>query len=693
LAAANGCAGLIHGHSAEAFVADGLVRATGGTSFSKIYRYSVAAGFRRHCLRRTGEAHRQLRPASAVQAFFDFYLRAQHDAVIAKPHAVSYRVCMNATATENAANEPSAAAPTAAPARRKLSALAGLWPFLRPYRGRVALAFLLLSLSSGAMLVVPLAFRDLIDHGFVANAGIHGHFLALFGIAVFWAISTAGRFYFVSWIGERVTADLRSGIYHRILTQSPEYFETTKTGEVLSRLTGDTTLVQTVVGSSMSMGLRSTFQFAGGMIMLAITSVKLFAITAALLLVVVLPLIAIGRLVKRLSRESQDRIADTSAVAGEILNAIPTVQAFTQEQFEYARYDATVESSFASAIRRTRVRAMMTAAMIAGVFGAIVFVLWLGAQAVVAGSMTAGQLASFVLYAVFTAGGVGVIAEVWGDVMRAAGATERLVELLYAVPTIRAPAAPATLPETQQASVAFDHVRFHYPSRPQAAALDDINLDIREGETVALVGPSGAGKTTLFQLLLRFYDVESGTIRFNGQDIRELDPAQLRAHIGIVPQDAVIFSADAYANIRYGNTKASDEEVMLAARTARADEFIERLPDGYKTFLGERGVRLSGGQRQRIAIARAILKNPPLLLLDEATSALDAESEAFVQRGLEAAMENRTTLIIAHRLATVQRADRIVVFEAGKIVEVGTPAELLKSGGLYSRLASLQLMA
>ena len=603
----------------------------------------------------------------------------------------------NISASEGDTNTRAAAAPSAAtPAPlpgKKLSSLASLWPFLRPYRSKVFAAFVLLCLASAAMLVVPLSMRDLIDNGFIAGSAVGNHFLGLMGLAVFWALAVAGRFYYVSWIGERVTADLRSAVYRNMLAQSPQFFESMKTGAVLSRLTADTTLVQTVVGSSISMGLRSAFQFAGGMIMLAVTSLKLFAITVVLLLVVVVPIVVMGRGVKRLSKESQDRIAHTSAVAGEILNAMPTVQAFVMERDESVRYDRTVEHSFDSAIRRTRMRAMMTAVIIAGVFGAIIFVLWLGAQAVVNGSMTGGELASFVFYAVLTAGGVGVIAEVWGDVMRAAGATERLMELLAAPPHITAPAKPATLPESRQAAVRFENVGFRYPSRPLTPALSGLNLDVREGETVALVGPSGAGKTTVFQLLLRFYDVESGVIRFNGIDIRCLTPGALRGHIGIVPQDAVIFSADAMENIRYGDVTATDDQVRTAAKLALADEFIQKLPEGYQTFLGERGVRLSGGQRQRIAIARAILRNPPLLLLDEATSALDAESEQLVQRGLEAAMQGRTTLVIAHRLATVKRADRIVVFENGKVVETGSPAELLQQGGLYARLANLQLMA
>ena len=575
-----------------------------------------------------------------------------------------------------------------------------LWPFLRPYRGRVALAFVLLCLGSGTILMVPLAFRDLIDFGFGQRANtaggllntlsLNGHFALLFGLASLWALAVSARFYTVSWVGERVTANLRSAVYERVLAQSPQFFETLQTGEVLSRLTGDTTLVQTVVGSSISMGLRSLFQFIGGMIMLAVTSFYLFSLNLGLMALLALPIFIIGRKVKRLSRESQDKIADASALAGEILNAVPTVQAYTQERYESGRFEDRAETSFVTAIRRTRVRAALTALIITAVMGTIIFVLWVGANQVHEGSMTGGQLASFVLYAALVAGGVGTMAEVWGDVMRAAGATERLLELLNADSAIAEAAAPQPLPRPDQAAIRFELVAFHYPARPETAALDGISLDIAPGESVALVGPSGAGKTTLFQLLLRFYDVTDGVIRLNGQDIRRLSLHDLRGRIAIVPQDPVIFSANTLENIRYGRPTAGDAEVMAAAKAALVDEFINRLPDGYQTFLGERGTRLSGGQRQRIAIARAILKNAPLLLLDEATSALDAESEILVQQGLNAAMQGRTTLIIAHRLATVQKVDRIVVMEHGRIVETGTPEDLRRQSGLYARLARLQ---
>ncbi|MGC2047629.1 MAG: ABC transporter transmembrane domain-containing protein [Gallionella sp.] len=583
---------------------------------------------------------------------------------------------------------------------RHLSSLRDLWPFLRPYRARIALAFVLLCLASATILLVPLAFRDLIDFGFgqrkdasggvLGTLSLNGHFALLFGMASLWALAVSARYYTVSWVGERVTADIRSAVYARVLAQSPQFFETLQTGEVLSRLTGDTTLIQTVVGSSISMGLRSVFQFIGGMIMLAVTSLYLFSLNLGLMALLMLPIFAIGSKVKKLSRASQDKIADAAALAGEILNAIPTVQAYTQEQRETRRFADRSELSFVTAIRRTRVRAAMTALIITAVMGTIIFVLWVGANQVHDGSMTGGQLASFILYAALVAGGVGTMAEVWGDVMRAAGAAERLLELLHAESAITETAAPRSLPQPLQAALRFEHVTFRYPARLEIAALDGITLDIAPGESVALVGPSGAGKTTLFQLLLRYYDVSDGCIRLNGQDIRQLGLHDLRDKIAIVPQDPVIFSANALDNIRYGRPAASDEEVMAAAKAALVDEYIGRLPDGYQTFLGERGTRLSGGQRQRIAIARAILKNAPLLLLDEATSALDAESEILVQQGLNAAMQGRTTLIIAHRLATVQKANRIVVMEYGRIVETGTPEDLRKQGGLYARLARLQ---
>jgi ATP-binding cassette subfamily B protein len=584
---------------------------------------------------------------------------------------------------------------------RKLSTLAGLWPFLRPYRARIALAFVLLCLASTTILLVPLAFRDLIDFGFGKGApangsllgalSLNGHFIALFGLASFWALAVAARFYTVSWIGERATADLRSAVYMRVLGQSPQFFETLQTGEVLSRLTGDTTLIQTVVGSSISMGLRSLFQFVGGMVMLAVTSFYLFALNLGLMALLILPIIAIGRQVKKLSRESQDKIADASALAGEILNAMPTVQAYTQEPAEARRFTERTETSFVTAIKRTRVRAALTALIITAVMGTIIFVLWVGARQVNDGLLTVGQLASFVLYAALVAGGVGTMAEVWGDVMRAAGAAERLLDLLHAESAIREASMPLPPTPSAQASISFDNVTFAYPARPQTPALSDICLRIAPGESVALVGPSGAGKTSIFQLLLRYYEVSAGCIRINDQDIRQLRLHDLRKDIAIVSQDPVIFSANALENIRYGRASASDEEVRQAARAAQVDEFIERLPEGYQTFLGERGTRLSGGQRQRIAIARAILKGARLLLLDEATSALDAESEVLVQQGLNAAMQGRTTLIIAHRLATVQKADRIVVMEHGRIVEIGTPDDLRHQGGLYARLAALQL--
>ena len=574
--------------------------------------------------------------------------------------------------------------------------LKDLWPFIKPYRLQVGMAFVLLSLASAALLLVPLAFRDLIDVGFGDNNGsaptinIDTKFGVLFGLATFWALMVASRYYVVSWIGERVTVDLRSAVYASVLGQSPQFFETLQTGEVLSRLTGDTTLIQTVVSSSASMGLRSVFQFTGGMIMLAFTSFYLFSINIGLMIVLTFPIMLIGRSVKKLSRESQDRIADSSAMAGEILNAMPTVQSYTQEIRETDRFTKSAHLSFLTAIRRAKVRALLTGVIITAVMGTIIFVLWLGARQVSEGVMTGGELASFVLYAAMVAGSVSTMAEVWGDIMRAAGATERLLELLHTKAAIIEATKPLPLVKRSQADIRFNNVKFYYPSRPRTAALDNVNLHIKAGETVALVGSSGAGKTTVFQLLLRFYDVQTGSITINGQKINDISLHDLRRLMAIVPQDSVIFSANVLENIRYGHPEASDEAVIEAANAAQVGQFVPQLSDGYNTFLGERGTRLSGGQRQRIAIARAMLKDAPILLLDEATSALDAESEILVQEGLNAAMKGRTTLVIAHRLATVQKADKIVVMENGEIVEIGEASELRKKGGLYARLAELQ---
>jgi ATP-binding cassette subfamily B protein len=575
---------------------------------------------------------------------------------------------------------------------RSVRPLRQILPFLKPYRWRIAVAAVALIASSTAALVLPAAARGLIDHGFSAReAGLIGkYFVAFIAVAAVMGLSSATRFYFVTWLGERVVADIREAVFANALSLTPAFFEVTRTGEVLSRLTADTTLVQTVVGSSVSVALRNVVTFTGGFILMFVTSPKLAGLVVGAVIVILIPLNLFGRWVRMLSRKSQDRVADTSARASETLNAVQTVQAFTHEEFEQKTFTGFVESSFDMAVRRTRARAMMTAAVIFSAFSSIACVVWVGARDVISHVMTGGQLVQFIFYAALTGGGVGALSEVWGELQRAAGASERLIQLLTTRPAIAAPSHPKALPEPARGAVSFRNVTFHYPTRPDHAALDGFNFQIRPGEAVALVGPSGAGKSTTFQLLLRFFAPQSGSITFDGIDLAELNPQELRRHIAIVAQDPVIFSGSIADNIRYGRSDANDDEVRRAAEAAAAAEFAERLPQGYETLVGERGVTLSGGQRQRLAIARAILRDAPLLLLDEATSALDAENERLVQQGLANLMAGRTTIVIAHRFATIQRLKRIVVMDQGRVVGEGSHAELVAGGGLYARLAALQ---
>ena len=575
---------------------------------------------------------------------------------------------------------------------RDVRVLQRLWPFLAPYKTQIAIALVFLLISSSATLLFGPAARDMINHGFSKeNAGaINSSFRSMMAVVALLGIATAIRFYYVTWIGERVVSDLRKALYNHILSLSPAFFEFTRTGEVLSRLTTDTTLIQTAIGSSISIALRNLLMMTGGLIMLLVTSPKLTGLVLVAVPFIVAPLVLMGRSVRGLSRKSQDRVADTSAYAAETLNAIQTVQSFTHEPLDRARFGATVEDYFTVARKRVITRAITTSLVIALIFGSIVGVLWIGAYDVVAKRMTGGELMEFIIYAVLVGSGAGALSEVWTEVLQAAGATERLMELLATKPQIQAPPNPATLPTPARGAVRFEQVTFEYPMRPGISALKDFTLEINPGETVALVGPSGAGKTTVFQLLQRFFDPQSGRVLIDGVDLKSAEPHDVRKRLALVPQETVIFGDTAFENVRYGRPDATESEIRAAVEAAQAAEFIERLPQGYHTYLGERGVTLSGGQRQRVAIARAILRDAPILLLDEATSALDAESERLVQLALENLMQRKTTIVIAHRLATVQRADRIVVLDEGRIVAQGTHKDLVAGGGLYAKLARLQ---
>jgi ATP-binding cassette subfamily B protein len=573
--------------------------------------------------------------------------------------------------------------------QRDLRVLRPLLGYLRPYRLAIVGALIALIIAAGTVMTMGQGLRLLIDRGF--RTELLDQALLVFLVVIFvLALASYSRFFLVSWIGERVVADIRRAIFQHIIKLSPGFFEVTPTGEVLSRLTTDTTLLQVIIGSSVSIALRNTLLFVGCSIMLAVTNPRLTGFVFLFVPLVIVPIIFFGRRVRRFSRASQDRLADVGAFGTETLSSVRTMQAFTHEAIDRERFTGHVENAFATAIDRVRARAFLTAIVIMFVFGAVGAILWLGGKDVIANRITAGELSAFVFYAVIVAGSIGAISEVFGDLQRAAGATERLLELLSTKPDIAAPESPISLPDPPNGQLSFEQVTFAYPSRPDTPALVGFDLDVKPGETIAIVGPSGAGKSTVFQLLLRFYDPQSGRVTVDDVEIRDVDPAQLRFRFGLVPQDPVIFSADAAENIRYGRPDANATDVRAAAEAAAATEFIDRLPDGIHTHLGEKGVRLSGGQRQRIAIARAILRNPTFLLLDEATSALDAESEQLVQQALERLMANRTTIVIAHRLATVLAADRIVVMDRGEVIAKGTHTQLIKRGGLYARLAELQ---
>ncbi|MFG5383133.1 ABC transporter transmembrane domain-containing protein [Yoonia sp. R2-816] len=591
------------------------------------------------------------------------------------------------------ADAPKAGEDDRAPSKR-IGALKALWPFMSPYRGMIVAALGALVLTAMVSLVLPLAVRRVIDNFDVENGEIlESYFAAAIGIAALLAVGTAMRYYLVTRLGERVVADIRKAVFDRMIGMSPAFYEKIMTGEVLSRITTDTTLILSVIGSSVSVALRNILIFFGGIALMLFTSIKMSLAVLWPIPVIVLPIILLGRRVRILSKENQDLIAESSGDASEQLLSAQTVQAFTHEVLSRAKFGNVTEKSFVAARKRIATRAILTAIVIFIAFSAIVGFLWMGATDVRAGDITEGELVQFMIYTIMVAGALAALTEIWGELQRAAGATERLVELLTAEDTVADPVAAVAMPPALQGEITFDDVSFSYPSRPSISALDQVSLQIAPGETVALVGPSGAGKTTIIQLALRFYDPQSGTIRLDGMDLKDLDRAAFRKQIALVPQDPVIFADTARENIRFGRPDATDAEVEAAAKAAAAHDFLMALPDGYDSYVGERGVMLSGGQKQRIAIARAILRDAPILLLDEATSALDAESESAVQQAVEALARNRTTLIVAHRLATVKKADRIVVFDGGKIVAQGTHDSLVAQDGLYARLARLQFTA